>query len=64
MDAIGEQNLSFNRGVVLSQGLICTKRVHMGLSEEAFIKAVAGGGGGGGSEEPPQTYRKVHQKVH
>ena len=27
------------RGVALSQGLICTKRVHLGLSEVTFIDA-------------------------
>ena len=27
-----------NEGVALSQGLICTKRVHLGLSKVAFIE--------------------------
>ena len=36
------------------QGLICTKRVHLGLSDVAFIEEcphVGGGGGGGGFYE-------------
>ena len=32
---IGEQNFVLYRGVALFQGLICTKRVHLGLSEVA-----------------------------
>ena len=32
--------LSFIEGVALPQGLICTKRVYLGLSEVAFIKGV------------------------
>ena len=30
--------MKLNRGVALSQGVICTKRVHLGLSEVAFIE--------------------------
>ena len=32
------ETLSFIEGVALSQGLICTKRVHLGLSKVAFIE--------------------------
>ena len=35
---IGERNFVLYRGVALSQGLICTKRVYLGLSEVVFIE--------------------------
>ena len=40
MATIGERNFVLYRGVVLSQGLVCTIRVHLGLSEVAFMKGV------------------------
>ena len=35
---LGDEILSFIEGVALSQGLICTKRVYMGLSKVGFIE--------------------------
>ena len=32
------RNLVLYRGLALSQGLICTKRVHLGVSEVTFIE--------------------------
>ena len=38
---IGEWDFVLYRGVALSQGLICSKRVHLGLSKAAFIEGVS-----------------------
>ena len=57
---LGECNFVPYRGLALSQGLICTKRVHLGHSKVAFIEGVLmpeGGGGGGGFDAgvPPHS---------
>ena len=38
VSTIGERNFVLYKGVALSQRLICTVRVHLGLSEVAFIE--------------------------
>ena len=63
MATIGDCNFVLNRWVALSQGLICTIRVHLGLSKVAYIRGVSSQSPHVGGKYKVNIIRKISNQL-